>query len=65
MRIKLLRVSRDLKQDEASKLIGVSDRTYQRWEQGDNYPIATCRKMIAAAFEVTESEIFDEDKGGE
>ena len=65
MRIKLLRISAGLKQEQTAAKVGVPTRTYQRWETGENYPIAAYRKMIAEAFEVTESEIFDEEKGGE
>ena len=63
-RMKLHRVNLDLKQEEAAALIGVPIRTYQRWENGDNVPIAAYRKLIAEAFKTSEAEIFNEPTPG-
>ena len=61
MRIKLLRTSLNMTQEQIATRIGITTRTYQRWELGESQPLATHKKLIADALESSPDDIF----GGE
>lgn len=50
MRIKELRVERNLTQSEVAKAIGTSQRNIGRWENGENTPAAIYVKALAEFF---------------
>ena len=58
-KLEVRRVTLDLTQEQAAELIGVPIGTYGRWERGDHQPIKIYKKMIAAAFEIEERDIFN------
>lgn len=52
MRIKELRLERNLTQSEVAKAIGTSQRNIGRWENGENEPAAVYVKALAEFFGV-------------
>ena len=50
MRIKELRLERNLTQSEVAKAIGTSQRNIGRWENGENTPAAIYVKALAEFF---------------
>ena len=52
MRIKELRLERNLTQSEVAKAIGTSQRNIGRWENGENVPAAVYVKALAEFFGV-------------
>ena len=50
MRIKELRLERNLTQSEVAKAIGTSQRNIGRWENGENTPAAIYVKSLAEFF---------------
>lgn len=58
-KLKETRLKRDFTQKELAKLIGVSMRTYQKYETGVTIPkIATIRKIVIA-LETTADELLE------
>ena len=53
MRIKELRLERNLTQSDVAKAIGTSQRNIGRWENGENEPAAFYIKALAEYFNVS------------
>ena len=58
-RIEVLRVMKDWTQLEAANKCFTNQKAFWSWEKGNIYPRKNSRRAIAAAFEVSEDEIFD------
>ena len=61
MRIKLCRVKLELTQVQAADKIGVSLKTYRRWEDGENIPMEVYKTKISEAFEIKVEDLFGQD----
>ena len=61
MRMKLSRVKLGLSQVQAAELIGVSQKSYNRWETGENVPIEIYREKISEVLEVKVEDLFGQD----
>ena len=51
--LKALRVNMDLKQSEASEILGVREETLRSWEQGKTFPNAIQIKAIERLYNTT------------
>jgi len=58
-RMKLLRVSLDLTQEDMAQQLGIQSRQYWRWEHGEYSPKDPYKKRIAELLGVPVGEIFD------
>lgn len=61
-RIRNLRISRNLKQEEVAKHLGISFQAVSKWERGDGYPDITMLPAIAGYFSVTVDELLGMDE---
>ena len=52
-RIKQLRQSRNIKQEDFAEALGISVQTVSRWENGVNYPDVSMLPSLASYFNVT------------
>lgn len=57
-RIRNLRISRNLTQEEVAKHLGISFQAVSKWERGDGYPDITMLPAIAGYFSVTVDELL-------
>lgn len=58
-KIKIIREERGLTQQQCADRLGISIRTYQRYEKGESDPCEMIRKL-AKLFNVTTDEIMEE-----
>lgn len=61
-RIRNLRISRNLTQEEVAKHLGISFQAISKWERGDGYPDITMLPSIAGYFSVTVDELLGMDE---
>lgn len=61
-RIRNLRISRNLTQEEVAKHLGISFQAVSKWERGDGYPDITMLPAIAGYFSVTVDELLGMDE---
>ena len=61
-RIRKLRTSRNLTQEEMAGHLGISFQAISKWERGDGYPDITLLPSIAAYFGVTVDELIGMDE---
>lgn len=52
-RLKQLREEKDISQEDLSKIINITTRSYQRYEKGEREPSLTTLKNIATFYNVT------------
>ena len=57
-KLKKLRRSRDLTQEEVATHIGISYQSISKWERGDGYPDITMLPTLANYFEVSVDELI-------
>lgn len=58
-KLKELRQTRNLTQEQLAKLIGVNLRTYKRYEEGKTTPRIAIYKRIVIALETTSDELLE------
>ena len=64
IKIRKIRKQQKIRQEDIAKTIGVAVDTYRRWEQGKYQPRVSDLKNIAAALNVSISELLDENTRG-
>lgn len=52
-RLKQLREEKDISQEELSKIVNITTRSYQRYEKGEREPSLATLKNIATFYNVT------------
>jgi DNA-binding XRE family transcriptional regulator len=58
-KLKYLRQSCDITQEEAARKIGVTQGSYGRWERGEHKPIRPYQTLIANFYNTSREQIFD------
>ena len=61
-KIKKLRRSRDLTQEEVATQLGISYQAISKWERGDGYPDITMLPVLASYFKVSVDELIGMDE---
>ncbi len=61
-KLKKLRLSRDLTQEELATHLGISYQAISKWERGDGYPDITMLPALARYFEVSVDELIGMDE---
>ena len=60
--IQEIRKEKGLTQKELAELIGVSDKTISKWENGNSSPDTSMLMSLSEALEITVNELFSADK---
>ena len=58
-KLKYLRQTKDITQEEAADKIGVTQGSYGRWERGEHKPIRPYQEKLASLYNTTREQIFD------
>lgn len=64
IKIRKIRKQQKIRQEDIAKTIGVAVDTYRRWEQGKYQPRVSDLKNIAAALNISVSELLEENERG-